>query len=103
MTKTIPAVKARQQFGTILNEVELKGTNVIIERDKKPMAVMVSYRQYEAWQRRRERFFQTLDEVSIQLDKQLKAEGKTQKDLEKLINDEVQAVRKERADRNQTK
>lgn len=54
MTKTVPAVKARQQLGTLLNEVTLKGTNVVIERDGKPMAVMVSVAEFESWQRKRQ-------------------------------------------------
>ena len=54
MTKTVPAVKARQQFGSLLNEVDLTGASIVIERDGKPKAVMVSVARFEAWEKRRE-------------------------------------------------
>ena len=53
MTKIVPAVKARQQFGSLLNEVELTGASIVIERDGKPKAVMVSVARFEAWEKRR--------------------------------------------------
>lgn len=88
------AVKARQQFGTLLNEVDLKGTQVVIERDGKPMAVMISYRQYDAWFKEREKSFERLDRVADTVGKKLAAKGKTQDDLLELVNEAVASVRK---------
>ena len=42
MIKTITAMKARQNLGTIMNEVSFRGDEFIIERAGKPMAVIVS-------------------------------------------------------------
>jgi prevent-host-death family protein len=94
MTKAVAAVKARQQFGTLLNEVDLKGTQVVIERDGKPMAVMISYRQYDAWFKEREKSFERLETVSDVVAKKLEAKGKTQEDLLELVDEAVASVRK---------
>lgn len=42
MIKTITAMKARQNLGSIMNEVSFTGDEFIIERAGKPMAVIVS-------------------------------------------------------------
>ena len=98
MTKTVPAVKARQQLGTLLNEVTLEGTNVVIERDGKPVAVMVPVAEFESWQRKREaaraRFLNRAERVSERVAQELEREGKTQEDLEQLICDETRAARR---------
>lgn len=94
MTKAVAAVKARQQFGTLLNEVDLKGTQVVIERDGKPMAVMISYRQYDAWFKEREKSFERLEAVSDSLAQKLERKGKTQEDLLDLVDEAVASVRK---------
>lgn len=42
MQKTVSAMKARQNLGQIMNEVSLRGHDVIIERAGKPVAVLIS-------------------------------------------------------------
>ena len=64
MTRAVPAVKARQQFGTLLNEINLKGSQIVIERDGKPMAVMIPYRQFEGWFQEREKSFERLELIT---------------------------------------
>jgi prevent-host-death family protein len=96
MTKAVPAVKARQQFGTLLNEVDLKGTQVVIERAGKPMAVMISYRQFDAWFRERENSFERLGAVADTVAKRLEQTGKTQEDLLGLIDEAALQARKKR-------
>jgi prevent-host-death family protein len=39
--KTISAMKARQQFGTLLEEIYYRGEVYIVERAGKPMAALV--------------------------------------------------------------
>jgi prevent-host-death family protein len=39
--RTITAVKAREKFGQLLDEVYYKGDVVIIERDGRPMAAVI--------------------------------------------------------------
>jgi prevent-host-death family protein len=94
MTKAMAAVKARQQFGTLLNEVDLKGTQVVIERDGKPMAVMISYRQYDAWFKEREKSFERLERVADSVAQKLESKGKTQDDLLELIDEAAASVHK---------
>ena len=48
--KTIKAVKARENFGQMLDEVYYKGDQFIIERAGKPMAAVVPLSQFEEWQ-----------------------------------------------------
>jgi prevent-host-death family protein len=99
MNKSLPAVKARQQFGTLLNEVDLKGNHIVIERDSKPMAVMISYRQYDAWFKEREKSFERLETVAEGVKKRLAAKGKSQADLLDLIDEAVIATRKHKKSR----
>jgi prevent-host-death family protein len=94
MTKAVAAVKARQQFGALLNEVDLKGTQVVIERDGRPMAVMISYRQYAAWFKGREKSFGRLETVANSVAQRLERKGKTQEDLLDLVDEAVSSVRK---------
>jgi prevent-host-death family protein len=99
MTKAMAAVKARQQFGTLLNEVDLKGTQVVIERDGKPMAVMISYRQYDAWFKEREKSFDRLEAVADSVAQKLEKKGKTQEELLELVDEAVRSVRKRKKTR----
>lgn len=47
MTKVIPAFKARQNFGQLLEEVRYRGHRFLVERAGKPMAMMIGI---EEWQ-----------------------------------------------------
>ena len=49
--RTINAVKAREKFGQLLDEVYYKGDLVIIERDGRPMAAIIPLGQLEALQK----------------------------------------------------
>ncbi len=50
--KTINTLKARQNFGQLLEEVYYKGDQFIIERAGKPMAAVVPLWQLEELQKR---------------------------------------------------
>ena len=63
MIKKVNALKARQNFGQMLEEVYDKGEQFVIERAGKPMAAVVPLWQLEAWQKRREQFFAAVEEV----------------------------------------
>lgn len=47
MTKVIPAFKARQNFGQLLEEARYRGSRFIVERAGKPMAVVVGIEEWE--------------------------------------------------------
>ena len=49
--KKINAMKARQNFGTMLEEVYYKGEQFIIERAGRPMAAVIPLSQLEALQK----------------------------------------------------
>jgi len=46
-TKVIPAFKARQSFGQLLEEARYRGCRFIVERAGKPMAVVVGIEEWE--------------------------------------------------------
>ena len=66
MVKKVNALKARQNFGQMLEEVYYKGDQFVIERAGKPMAAVVPLWQLEEWQKRREQFFAAVEEVQQQ-------------------------------------
>jgi prevent-host-death family protein len=63
MIKKVTALKARKNLGQLLEEVYYKGDQYIIERAGKPMAAIVPIRLLEEWQKRKERFFGTVDDL----------------------------------------
>ncbi len=63
MVKKVTALKARQNLGELLEEVYHKGDQFIIERAGHPMAAVVPLSQLESREKRRRRFFETIDEI----------------------------------------
>lgn len=90
MVKQIPAVKARQQFGSLLDEVRLRGTDFIIERDGKPMAAVISTENYERFMKLREQFFDSLEALADDV-----AEKVSQDELLAAIDEAALEVRKQ--------
>lgn len=87
MVKTISAVKARQNLGSIMNAVSLRDDQYIIERDGKPMAAMVPLWYLDQWRRQRESFFQKVGEI------QERCKDMDPEELESVIDEAVEAVR----------
>ena len=94
MLKTINAVKARQNLGTIMNEVALKEDDYIIERAGKPLVAVIPIEKYRRFEKEEQEakneFFSWVDEVrertkDIPLEK-----------IEKAVNEAVLAVRNEK-------
>ncbi len=63
MLKKLPAMKARQNFGQIMNEVSLKGDDYIIERAGKPLVAIISIEKYKILQKEREEAFSALENI----------------------------------------
>jgi prevent-host-death family protein len=89
MEKMINALKARQNLGTLLNEVLLKNDQFIIERNGKPMAAVIPVWQFEQWKEKREAFFKMIDSVHKRNEKL------SQKTLEKDIQEAIAFAKKE--------
>ena len=51
--RTLPATEVKNRFGKVLREVAKTGGPILIERDGKPVAVIMSVREYERHRRRR--------------------------------------------------
>ncbi len=54
MAKTVSASEAKNRFGSLLRQVADQGEEVIVERQGKPRAVILSFAEYERIQARRE-------------------------------------------------
>ncbi|MEK7306967.1 MAG: type II toxin-antitoxin system Phd/YefM family antitoxin [Nitrospirota bacterium] len=89
--KTIQAYEARQHLGELLEEVFYKQTQIIIQRGRKPMAVVISPEEYETYCKQREKDFRIFDEIRAQTKKV------TPKTIERDVKEAVRAVRKEYA------
>ncbi|MDP2983536.1 MAG: type II toxin-antitoxin system Phd/YefM family antitoxin [Candidatus Latescibacter sp.] len=63
MLKKTSAMKARQNFGQVMNEVSLKGDDYIIERAGKPLVAIISMEKYRMLQREREEALKSLETV----------------------------------------
>ena len=88
MLKKISAMKARQNFGQVMNEASLRGDDFIIERAGKPMVAIISMDKYQILQRDRE-------EARIAADRiRNKMKNEDPEKTERLISEAVNAVRK---------
>lgn len=45
--KTITTLELRKKLGAVLNEVSGKGEQVVVSRANKPLAVLISFEEYE--------------------------------------------------------
>jgi prevent-host-death family protein len=51
-TKSLPATEVKNRFGRVLREISQTGGPIIVERDGKPVAVILSVGEYERIQPR---------------------------------------------------
>ena len=86
--KTIQAYEARQRLGELLEEVFYKHTQVLIQRGRKPMAVVISPEEYEAYRKQRTEDFRIFDEIRAQ------TKRVSTKEVEQDVEQAVKAVRK---------
>ena len=91
MLKTINALKARRNLGQLLEEVFYKGDQFVIERAGKPMAVVISPSEYEAYKRQREQDMKVFDEI------RKKNKGAELEEVQRDVQEAIEAVRRENA------
>ncbi len=68
MEKTVGAFEARRQLGQILKQVSGRGDRYVLEYHGEPVAAVVPIALYEGWKRRREAFFDRLEEMAATAD-----------------------------------
>ena len=61
--KKVSAIQVRQNLGTIMNEVAIRGDSYVIERAGKPMAVLVPLKEYAKLEQSRDQFFAMIEDV----------------------------------------
>ena len=89
MEKTVGAFEARRSFGRILQDVAAKGEKIVVERHGEPIAALVPIHIYEQWKRRREAFFDQMDEVA-------KRANLSAEDADELVQEAIQKTRSSR-------
>lgn len=87
MLKTINALKARRNLGQLLEEVFYRGDQFMIERAGKPMAVVISPSEYEAYKRQREQDMVVFDKI------RKKNRGASLSEIEKDIQEAIEEAR----------
>lgn len=87
MEKTLSAFEARRNFGKVLQDVAAKGDKIVVERHGEPVAVVVPMSVYEQWQCSRERAYNTLREISEQV-------NMSEEEANILIEEAISAVRR---------
>ena len=87
MLKKVSAMKARQNFGRVMNEVSLKGDDYVVERAGKPMVAIISMEKYGILQKERAEALKTLENVWGKMD------GEKSRTVEKTIGEAVKAAR----------
>lgn len=87
MVRKVAAMKVRDNFGQLLDEVYYRGDQVVIERAGKAMAILVPIGRYEQYQRERQERFKILDQIKA------KAKKVPAKRLDAMIDEAVRASR----------
>jgi len=63
MEKSIGVTKARDQFKSIVDEVQYRGDKYVINRHGKPAVAVVPVEIYENWKKQRMRLLELIHEV----------------------------------------
>lgn len=63
MVRTVNVLKMRKNLGWLLEQVDAKGDQYVIEQGGRPMAAVVPVWQLKEWRARRDRFFAKIDAV----------------------------------------
>jgi len=68
MEKVLGITKAREEFSTIVEQVQHQGDTYVISRHGKPAAAVVPIQVYEEWKRQRNEFFEFIRQAQQQAD-----------------------------------
>ncbi len=87
MEKKVPALKARQTLGEIMNAVALRGDDYVIERAGKPMVALISMGKYGVLKSNRDKL-----KKSVTRFHQLMADTESE-EMEALIGEAIKNTR----------
>lgn len=93
MEKSIGVTKARDQFRSIVDEVQYRGDKYVISRHGKPAVAIVPVEIYENWKKQRMRLLELIHEVQA---------ANPDADPEEVMQDVLEAQQAIRAQVNQT-
>jgi len=66
--KVLGITKAREEFSTIVEQVQHQGDTYVISRHGKPAAAVVPIQVYEEWKRQRNEFFEFIRQAQQEAD-----------------------------------
>lgn len=90
MVKKLPALKARQNLGQVMNEVALRGDEYIVERAGKPLVAIISMDRYKSLEQNRTAALGSLTDIWD------KMKGEKPQLIEDAIDEAVRSVRAKR-------
>ena len=100
MTKTIDLTKETKDLKVILEEVRQSGEECILKEGDKPVAALLPFVQYRDWKLKKEQARKNLSELLDRIWERNK--DVDPKEVEELVNEAVQAIRKEDRERLKT-
>ena len=86
MERKLGITQAREEFSTVIEQVQYQGDSYIISRHGKPAAAVVPVEVYENWRRQREEFFDLIHRIRQEA-------NLTHEEAERLAAEAVAAVR----------
>lgn len=92
MRRELTAVEARQKFGELLDRAYYRDDEIVIKRDNKAMAVIVSSRTYERYLKQRENDFDALERIWAKMPTDT-TEEQAESDADRAI-EETRALRR---------
>ena len=95
LVRRISTEEAQQNILEIFRTVQSTEEAVIVEREGKPLAVVVSPEEYERIKRMRERAWETVDAIRE------RNADKTEEEIMRDVDEAVEAVRQEHYEREQ--
>ncbi len=90
MIKKLPALKARQNLGQVMNEVALRGDEYIVERAGKPLVAIISMDRYRMLEQDRDSALEAVNDIWE------KMKGASAQMIERTIDEAVRVTRKKR-------
>jgi len=89
MEYVMGVTEARTRLGEIVDKVQNQGDTVVLERNGKPVAALISFAPYERFLKSREAAYQIVTEVQ----EQNQALGMSEEELLAFVNETVHEVR----------